>query len=153
MVIIIVVINDSDFVTLLVDYRFSMDFFHCFAICGSGTKNKLILCRDFGHDDACSSILQTWHGDLLDVHTSLVLQVYMLRFWLWCILLNVAIFVMEVLAMMFHPFQCCKFLHGEFFYCICILNVASFSMEIFGYAFNPFNVTKFITLATFNRNI
>ncbi len=55
--------------------------------------------------------------------------------------------------MMFHPFQRCKFLHGEFFYCICILNVESFYVNFFGYAYNPFNVAKFITLATFNHNI
>ncbi len=136
MVVIIVVINDSDYVTLLVECQFSMDFFHCFAICGSGTKYKLFLCGDFGYDDASFSILQNWHGDLLDVHPSLVLQVYMLRFWLWCILLNVAIFFMEVLAMMFHPFQCCKFLHGEFFDCVCILNVASFFVDIFNHNVN-----------------
>jgi hypothetical protein len=82
LVVIIVVINDSDYVTLLVECQFSMDFFHCFAICGSGTKYKLFLCGDFGYDDASFSILQNWHGDLLDVHPSLVLQVYMLRFWL-----------------------------------------------------------------------
>ncbi len=38
-------------------------------------KNKLFLCGDFGYDDTSFSILQTWHGDLVDVHPSLVLQV------------------------------------------------------------------------------
>jgi hypothetical protein len=55
--------------------------------------------------------------------------------------------------MMFHPFQCCKFLHGEFFDCVCIRNVANFFVDIFGYASNPFNVAKFITLTTFIHNV
>ncbi len=38
--------------------------------------------------------------------------------------------------MMFHPFQCCKFLHGEFFDCVCILNVASFFVDIFNHNVN-----------------
>jgi hypothetical protein len=49
---------------------------------------------------------------------------------------GVASLYVKILAMMFHPFQCCKFLHGEFFDCVCILNVASFSMDIFNHNVN-----------------